>query len=124
MRLLLRAVLVMVVLGCAANKTSSPRVTPPELLTRSRPELQVPSGTPRQGVVLDIEIEVLVDAGGQPDLTTMRLTGLGATENRHLVTEWLQRVRFRPGQQGGVPVAATYRDRWRAEARTTVIRRS
>ena len=121
MRLLLGAALVMAVLGCAGNRASSTRVSPPELVTRSRPDLQVPPGPPRQGVVLDVTLEVLIDATGEPDLTTMRLTGLGAAENRDAVTSWLHRVRFRPGRQAGVPVAAPFRDRWRAETRVRAV---
>ena len=123
MRLMLPAVLVMMVLGCS-GKTSpaTPRVEPPQLTVRSRPELRTPPGPPRQGVVLDIRLEVLVAPTGEPDLTTLRLTGLGAAENKDIVEEWLRNARFRPATQGGIPVAATYHDGWKAETRAVRVR--
>lgn len=117
MRLLPCIIFAVTVLACAGNRSSTPRVEPPQLLTQSRPDLRTPAGPPRQGVVLDITLEVMIDAAGQPDFTTMRLTGLGASENRDAVVSWLQNARFRPGRQAGIPVAAPYRNGWRAETR-------
>lgn len=123
MRLIARALLVLMVLGCSGNKKpAKPRVEPPELVTRTRPSLRTPPSSGRQGVVLDLRLEVLIAATGQPDMTTMRLTGIGAADNQVIVEEWLRASRFRPATQAGIPVAATYRAGWRAESRT-VIRR-
>ena len=119
----LRIALVMLAAACSGNtRPSTPHVEPPELVRQTRPDLRTPTGT-RQGLVLDIRLEVMVDPTGRPDMSTFRLTGLGAADNEPVVKEWLAAATFRPGRQAGVPVRALYRNAWHAEARA-VIRRS
>jgi hypothetical protein len=119
----LRVALVMLLVACSGNtRSSTPHVEPPELVRNTRPELRTPTGT-RQGLVLDIRLEVMVDPTGRADMSTFRLTGLGAADNEPIVKEWLATATFRPGRQAGVPVRALYKNAWSAEART-VIRRS
>lgn len=117
----LSAVLAAVVLACASSgKAPKSRVDPPQLLTRTRPDLQVQPGA-RTGRALDIRLEVLVDETGQADLKTVRLTGVGASENEAAIRTWLQQVRFRPGRRQGVPAAVVFTSRWTAEVRAVRI---
>jgi hypothetical protein len=123
MRLAIRAALVMLVLACSGNKRpSTPSVRPPEIVRGTRPDLRVPTGQ-RQGKAYDMRLEVMIDPAGKPDMSTFRLTGMGAADNEPAVRQWLAGATFRPGTQAGVPVAALYRDGWQAELRT-VIRRA
>jgi hypothetical protein len=111
--------------GCASsNGGASPtRLRPPTLLTRSRPEI-VPAGvTPnaaRPYVVVDLQVVVKRD--GTADLTTLELSGPGAEANRAVVTAWLQEAQFKPGTEGGIPVAAVFTMPLTAMTRTTRVR--
>jgi hypothetical protein len=80
------------------------------MLTRSRAEWRVPSGR-RTGVVVDLRVEVRVGADGKPDMQTLTVTGLGASENRDVAAEWLQESRFQPALKDGQPVAGTFKTR-------------
>jgi hypothetical protein len=123
MRLVLPVVLVMMVLGCSGKKGPAiPRVEPPQLATPTRPDLRLPTTPGRQGVIIDLRLDVLIAANGQPDFSTIRLSGLGASENQSVIEQWLRTARFRPATQAGVPVAAMYHGAWRVEARTTIRR--
>jgi hypothetical protein len=122
MRFAFRAALVMLVLACSGNKRApTPHVQAPELVRNTRPELRTPTGQ-RQGVALDIRLEVMIDPAGKPVMSTFRLTGLGAADNEQAVKEWLAAATFRPGTQGGTPITSLYRNAWRAEVRTTIRR--
>ncbi|BAH40404.1 hypothetical protein GAU_3362 [Gemmatimonas aurantiaca T-27] len=81
------------------------------MLSRSRAQWRVPSGVPRSGMVMDLRIEVLVGPDGKPDIETLRVTGLGAAENRDVVVGWLQESRFQPAQKDGQPVSGTFKTR-------------
>ena len=107
--------------SCASRRGESPgaaAVRPPVLLPGARPQLRYPE-RPQSGRVLDIQIEVAVDLTGQPEFATLRVTGLGATENRDVVAAWLEQARFQPATQAGQPVRGVYRTRIlvRAEVR-------
>jgi hypothetical protein len=54
---------------------------------------------------------VQVDSTGQPDLETLRMTGLGADGNRDVVATWLRSARFQPAQRDGRPVPGVYQTR-------------
>lgn len=90
------------------------------MLSKSHPALRTPVGSPIEGRVLDLRVEVLVDAAGRPDLKTLRVTGLGAAENQTVIATWLEAARFRPGHQAGQAVAAIYRTRF--EVRSAIRR--
>ena len=116
----LLTVLAIALLGCAGgprpDAATSPRVRPPEMLSRVRPDLRPPTGIPVEGRVLDVRVEVLIDSAGRPDMRTLRLTGLGAAENSNAIAQWIEASRFRPAQQGGRAVAGVYRMRFEARA--------
>jgi hypothetical protein len=77
------------------------RITPPEQL-RTGPSPQI-----REEV--DLRIEVLVDADGQPDMKTLKVTGKGAGSSHAAIEDWIQSSTFKPAMQNGHPVAAVFR---------------
>jgi len=118
------AALAAISLGCASSGgsgTRKPVVRPPELLSRTRPEL-VPVGVtpnaPRPRTVVDLEVQVKPD--GTPDLNTLKISGQGASANRAAVTTWVQGLRFKPATQDGLPVVGTYKTSFSAVTRAVV----
>lgn len=105
--------------GGARPRESAAPIRPPTLLSSSRPDWSYPS-RPREGRVLDLRVEVQVDSAGQPDLKTLRVTGLGAAENRDAVATWVRTARFRAAEQAGRPVAGVFQVRF--EVRTEIRR--
>ena len=126
LRTLSAVVVAGVVLACASSgggKKGGVRVQPPELLSRSRPDLvpvRVTPNAPRPTTV--VELEVKVNPDGMPDMSTLKITGQGASENRAAVTTWVQGLRFRPATQDGVPVVGTYKQSFSAMTRTVIVR--
>lgn len=100
--------------GCAsgsggASAKGSTRVQPPELLTRTRPDLVPPRTTSASGrPTTVVELSVLVNADGTPDMNTLKITGAGAADNRGAVTQWVQGLRFKPARRNGEAVAGTF----------------
>jgi hypothetical protein len=88
---------------------ASAQIEPPRMLRGSPPELRVPSGGSAGRDPVRVSIEVLVDAAGQPDLRTLRVTGNGAAENREALARWIQNAAFQPARRAGEPVAAVYK---------------
>ena len=104
--------------GCA--RTSAPesaavqpaeRDEPPRMLQRGAPpELRI-YGIPASGrAPIRLQIEVLIDSRGEPDMSTLKVTGVGAGENRGAIEQWIAQAIFRPAQRAQ-PVAGTYRTR-------------
>jgi hypothetical protein len=88
------------------------RDEPPRMLQRGAPpELRIYSIPSSGRAPIRLQIEVLVDSRGQPDMKTLKLTGIGAAENRDAIERWIQQATFRPAQRGGQPVAGIYRTR-------------
>src|SRR5688572_12004406 len=115
-----------VTLACASSgggNKGAARVQPPELLSRSRPELVAVGLTPNAPRPKTlVELEVNVNPDGMPDMNTLKVTGQGASENRAAVTTWVQGLRFRPATQDGVPVVGTYKTSFSAMTRTVRAR--
>jgi hypothetical protein len=42
-------------------------------------------------------------------MKTLKVTGVGAAENREAIERWIGQAMFRPAQRGGQPVAGIYR---------------
>lgn len=100
-------------LACASggkHAESAQSVTPPSMVSTARPELRLPRAG-QNGLAADIQIQVGVDATGRPDMSTLRVTGLGAAENQAVIEAWIVEARFRPAQQSGQPVPGVYRTR-------------
>lgn len=112
----------MLLSGCAANSAATqdvnpPGVTAPTLTVKSAPDITYPAG-PMNGIVLDLRVSVKVDSLGTPDLSTLQVRGLGATDNRENITRWLERARFAPARQDGRNVAGVFTARFRARGTT------
>ena len=116
------AVMMLVGLGSVGCARAGPRESgaaqqvereePPRMLQRGAPpELRIYSIPASGRAPIRLQIEVVVDSRGQPDMKTLKLTGIGAAENRDAIERWIQQATFRPAQRGGQPVAGTYRTR-------------
>ncbi|MFL5594472.1 MAG: hypothetical protein ACJ785_07665 [Gemmatimonadaceae bacterium] len=66
-----------------------------------------------------VEIEVLVDDAGRPDMNTFKVTGFGAVENSDALRRWIEQAMFRPAHLGDQPVPGVFHTK--LEAR--VVRR-
>ena len=102
-------------LACAKASAPTPKAypdadEPPRMLTRGNyPDLSISAPNPAGRPSARIRIEVLVDTTGRADVKTMKLTGLGAPENRLAIEQWLQSSLFRPAMRNGRPVPGVYR---------------
>lgn len=103
--------------GAGASATSaSSRTEPPRLMRGSAPELRMPSGSAAGNEPIRIDYEVLVNATGQPDLRTLKVSGRGAAENREAIARWIRAAVFQPARRDGEPVAATFKGSLRVRA--------
>lgn len=89
------------------------KITPPAYL-RAGPSPQI-----REEV--DLRIEVLIDADGQPDMRTLKVAGRGSGSARPAIEDWIQSSTFKPAMQNGQPVAAVFKTG--LKTRVQVIRR-
>jgi len=105
--------------GCAGGTSSSAgsapeRGDPPQMLSRGTPpELRVPNNSSGRSPVR-VTIEVLIDSTGRADMTTFKVTGFGASENKDALTRWIEQAIFRPAHLGNQPVPGLYRTRLEA----------
>jgi hypothetical protein len=116
-RVLLLALLVLLAGGCAANAAAGGQSRLPQAAI-------LPGGPPPDfsGVTdeISLNIEVRVDSAGNPDMSTLRVTGPGAVRTQAAIARWIESARFRPAQQAGRPVAGVFRTQIRTR---TVTRR-
>jgi hypothetical protein len=119
-RRLLCTVMVLVGLGSTAcTRAPAPESAAAQPAERDEPPRMVQRGAPPELRIYNIpasgrapirlQIEVVVDSRGQPDMTTLKVTGMGAAENRAAIERWIEQAIFRPAQRGGQPVAGVYR---------------
>lgn len=101
--------------GAGATPAAS-RTEPPRMLRGSAPELRFPSGSAAGNEPIRIDYEVLVDAVGQPDLRTLKVSGRGAAENREPIARWIREAVFQPARRDGEPVAAIFKGSLRVRA--------
>jgi hypothetical protein len=113
--------------GCAraSAPTTEPRAEhtePPRMLTRGFfPELTLSNlPNPADRPIVRLRIRVMIDPLGRADVRTLKLTGLGAVENRLAIERWLEAVTFRPAMRNGQPVSGLYETR--LEVRVSVRR--
>ena len=120
MRRLSCAVIILLTLasvGCARANAPEPgaaqpaeRDEPPRMVQRGRPpDLRIYNLPASGRAPIRLQIEVLIDSYGQPDMKTLKVTGMGAAENRAAIERWIEQAIFRPAHRGGQPVAGTYR---------------
>ena len=91
-------------------------VEPPQINHGTPPQLRVPVSYSGRAPVR-VEIEVMVDATGQPDMRTFKATGLGADINRDALSTWIEGSSFRPARLEGRSVAGLFKMRLEAAVR-------
>ncbi|HET7187246.1 MAG TPA: hypothetical protein VFI52_03795 [Gemmatimonadaceae bacterium] len=89
---------------------------PPELLRGTHPELRVPTSTSTRATVR-IELEVMVDESGRPDMRTFRAVGPGADINADALRTWIEGAGFRPARLDGRAVPGLFKMRLEASVR-------
>lgn len=106
--------------GAPKDPTDAPAATtavrPPELLRGTRPDLRVPTSTSSRATVR-IELEVMVDADGSPDMRTFKAVGPGADLNGDALRTWIEGASFRPARLGDHAVPGLFKMRLEASAR-------
>ena len=58
---------------------------------------------------VNLNFEVLIDAYGQHDLKTLKVTGKGSGSSHAAIEDWIRSSTFKPAIQDGHPVTAVYR---------------
>jgi hypothetical protein len=116
-----RSLIVSLALLAAAACASAPKgedsqtsaggtISPPQLISGGpRPELRVPPPLPGRSVVARLDIEVMVDAMGNPDIATFKVTGRGSELNQDALRTWIAAQRFRPARLDGQPVPGLFK---------------
>jgi hypothetical protein len=104
--------------GCASagsagsSGAAGGRIAPPEMSSRApMPELRFPRSAGAGTVSYRMEIDVVIDSTGVPDMSTFKTSGSAASENRQALYDWIQTSTFRPATQDGRPVSAIYHTR-------------
>jgi hypothetical protein len=97
--------LVLVAAACAhANGASTApkrdRVDPPTMQRGPAPETRGE---------MSATYEVMVDATGRADMSTLRLSGALSATNRAALERWIADARFTPARLNGHPVAGLYK---------------
>jgi hypothetical protein len=92
------------------NDPAQGAVQPPVMITSGvRPELRVPPPTSGRIVVARMDIQVMVDATGIPDMSTFRATGPGSELNQDALRTWIAASSFRPARRDGLAVPGLFR---------------
>jgi hypothetical protein len=86
-----------------------PDVRPRMISRLTPPMLRIPSIPASGRAPIRVRFEVLIDTEGQPDMSTFRVTGWGAAENRDALASWIQQSMFTPASRGGIAVPGVYR---------------
>jgi hypothetical protein len=84
-----------------ASDEQGPLQSPEMISGGPRPELRTPPPTAGRIVVARMDIEVMVDVSGTPDMSTFKATGLGAELNQDALRTWIASSRFRPARRDG-----------------------
>lgn len=82
--------------------------TPPTLLRGVHPELRIPPNSSTR-TLLKVDVEVMVNASGEPDMATFKLSGPGADYNRDALRTWIAGSVFRPAQLDGHAVPGLFK---------------
>jgi hypothetical protein len=100
----------------ATPVASNPAVESPQINRGSSPQLRIPASSSGRAPVR-VEIEVMVDAEGRPDMRTFKATGVGADLNRDALFTWIEGSSFRPARLEGRSVPGLFRMRLEASTR-------
>ena len=112
----LLAVALLVTLACAgaahdpadAAAPAAPAVESPQIMRGTTPQLRVPASTSSRPTVR-VQIEVMVDEMGRPDMKTFKATGPGADVNRDALRSWIEGASFRPARLDGRAIPGLFR---------------
>lgn len=91
-------------------------IDPPQISRGNPPPLRIPASNSGRAPVR-VDIEVMVDAGGRPDMRTFKATGLGADINRDALYTWVEGSSFRPARLDGRLVTGLFKMRLEATVR-------
>jgi hypothetical protein len=92
-------------------------VEPPQMNRGSpMPEIRVPISTSGRATVR-VDIEVMVDALGQPDMNTFKAAGV--VDNMDAIRRWIAGASFRPARLDGQAVPGLFKMKLEARARRT-----
>lgn len=75
------------------------------------PQMRFSGAATTSAIPLRVDIQVVIDSTGAPDMSTFKTYGTAAMENREALYEWVQSSVFRPAFRNGQPVAAVYHTR-------------
>ena len=90
----------------SSTKTSD-RIIPPKMVTRAAmPHLRLTPSLVAGSHTYRVDIDVLIDSTGVPDMSTFRATGPVANENRDAFYEWIRASTFKPATRDGQPISA------------------
>lgn len=57
----------------------------------------------------NLKYEVVILTDGKPDMATLTITGISASQFREAIAEFVGAARFEPAMQDGVPVPSMFR---------------
>lgn len=102
----LRHIALLITLGVSAACASASQ-NPASKEGKITPPLQLRAG-PRPEIreEVDLRMEVLIDANGEPDMKTLKVIGKGSGSNHAALEDWIRNSTFRPAMQNGHPVPA------------------
>jgi hypothetical protein len=103
----------------AGKGSTTHRFDPPEMISRDMYDL-ITASPGRLPTEMKVNYEVMIDETGRPDMSTFKVTGIGASTNRDGIYRWLERASYKPAREDGHPVAGLLRGR--LEARIQVRR--
>jgi hypothetical protein len=100
----------------AAPVADAAAIDPPQISRGNAPQLRIPASYSGRAPVR-VDIQVMVDAEGRPDMRTFKATGLGADINRDALYTWIESSSFRPARVDGRLVPGLFRMRLEAAVR-------
>jgi hypothetical protein len=100
----------------ASPATSGPVVDPPQMSRGTAPQLRIPASYSGRAPVR-VQIEVMIDADGRPDMRTFKAVGLGADINRDALYAWIESASFRPARIDGRSVPGLFKMELQASVR-------
>lgn len=113
------AAFVFLFVACASSGTakgpSESRVQPPVMISRNMYDL-VPMSTSRP-VEIKVTYEVMIDRYGRPDISTLKVDGSGASQNRDGIARWIAGATYKPASKDGQPVDGLLRGRLESQIR-------
>jgi hypothetical protein len=99
----------------SSNESPAQAVEPPEMNRGSPPpEIRVPISTSGRATVR-VDIEVMIDALGQPDMSTFKAVGM--VDNIEAIRRWIAGASYRPARLNGRAVPGLFKTKLQAIAR-------